>query len=47
MLQRAVYNAVQTNMLVVDLSWLVTDMIRVSDGLQQQLILAVEAYAGA
>jgi YesN/AraC family two-component response regulator len=45
MLQRAVYNVLQTNLLVADLSWLIPDMIRVSDGLQQQLILAVESYS--
>jgi ActR/RegA family two-component response regulator len=44
-LQRAVYNVLQTNLLIADLSWLIPDMIRVSDALQQQLILAVEAYS--
>jgi ActR/RegA family two-component response regulator len=47
LLQRAVYNALQTHLLAVDLSWLIPDMVRVSDSLQRQLILAVEAYSGS
>lgn len=43
-LQRSIYDTLQSNIFVVDLSWLIPDMIRVSDKLQEQLIRSIEAY---
>lgn len=44
MLQRSIYDALQEDLLAADLSWLIPDIMRISDGVHEQMIRTVEAY---
>lgn len=44
MLHRSIYDTLQGEILVADLSWLIRDMMRVGDSLQGQLVRSVEGY---
>lgn len=44
-LQRCIYDVLHSNIFIADMSWLLPDVIRVSDSLQEQLAQSVEAFA--
>ena len=44
-LHGAILTVVQSHLLSIDLSWLIPDLIRLSDDLQQHLVMAVDSYA--